>query len=149
MCGQIRSYWFQRGFAVNIWAGIVHDRLIGPYLLLTSLDEDSYPVFLQVVLPDLLNHVPLPIRRRMWSQHDGALAHYRVDARNALNIMYPGRWIGRGGPINWPTRSPDLSCLEFFLWGHTKCLIYEDGPVDSVEDLAIWISVAADIKRDA
>ncbi|GFU80357.1 uncharacterized protein TNCV_3521311 [Trichonephila clavipes] len=32
---------------------------------------------------------------------------------------------GFGGVVlvNWPARSPDLSCLDFFLWGHMKsCL---------------------------
>ena len=56
---------FQRRFAVNIGAGIVHDHLIGPYLLTTRLDGDSYLVFLPVVLSEVLNHVPAPIRRRI------------------------------------------------------------------------------------
>ena len=111
----IRSRSYQRRFAVNIWVGIVHDHLIEPYLRPTRLNEDSYLVSLQEVLPELLNHVPLPIRRRMWFQLDGAPAHCSVNARNAPNIMYPGRWIGRGDPINWPARSPDLSCLYFSL----------------------------------
>ena len=139
----IRPRSFQQRFSVNIWAGIVHDYLIGPYLLPTRLDGDSYLVFLQEVLPGLLNDVPPPIRRRMWFQHDGAPAHFSVDVRNALNMMYPGRWIGRGGPVAWPPRSPDLSPLDFFLWGHMKSLIYDDGPVDSAEDLVARISVAA------
>ncbi|GFU90574.1 uncharacterized protein TNCV_4051561 [Trichonephila clavipes] len=58
----------------------------------------------------------------MWFQHDGAPAHFRADVRSALDTAYPKRWIGRGGPVNWPARSPDLSCLDF-LSGHMKsCL---------------------------
>ncbi|KAJ8870263.1 hypothetical protein PR048_029284 [Dryococelus australis] len=30
---------------------------------------------------------------------------------------YPRRWTGRGGPVSWPARSPDLSLLDFFSWG--------------------------------
>ncbi|GBN74072.1 hypothetical protein AVEN_168703-1 [Araneus ventricosus] len=52
------------------------------------------------------------------------------------------RWIGRGGPTHWTARSPDLSCLDFFLWGHLKSLVYES-PIDSDEDLVARISVAA------
>ena len=92
-------------------------------------------VFLQEVLPEQLNHVPLPIRRLMWFQQDGAPDQHSVDTHNALNILYPGRWIGSVCQINWSACSPNLSCLEFFLWGHMKSLIYEDGPVDSAEDL--------------
>ena len=87
----IRSHSFQRRFVINIWSGIVHDHLIGLYLLPTRLDGDSCFVFLQEVLPELLNHVPLHIRRRLWFQNDGVPAHYSEDARNTLNIMHPWR----------------------------------------------------------
>ncbi|PRD19263.1 UNVERIFIED_CONTAM: hypothetical protein NCL1_57865 [Trichonephila clavipes] len=59
----------------------------------------------------------------MWFQHDGAPARFSADVRSALDTAYPGRWIGRGGPVNWPARSPDLSCIYFFLWGHMKSLV--------------------------
>ncbi|GFS78266.1 uncharacterized protein TNCV_3172211 [Trichonephila clavipes] len=60
----------------------------------------------------------------------------------ALDTAYLGRWIERGGPINWPARSPDLSCLDFFLWRHMKSLIYAS-PVDSDEALVARIAVVA------
>ena len=28
--------------------------------------------------------------------------------------------FGRGGPIPWPPRSPDLLPLDFFLWGYIQ-----------------------------
>ena len=61
----IRPRSFQRRFAVNIWAGIIHDYLIRPYILPTRLEGASYLVFLQEVLPELLNDVPAPIRRHI------------------------------------------------------------------------------------
>ncbi|GFX06491.1 uncharacterized protein TNCV_3017251 [Trichonephila clavipes] len=48
-------------------------------------------------------------------QHDGAPAHFSADVRSASDTAYPGRWIGRGSPVNWPARLPDFSCLDFFL----------------------------------
>ena len=36
---------------------------------------DLYEVFLKQVLPELLDDVPLCIRRQMWFQQDGAPAH--------------------------------------------------------------------------
>jgi hypothetical protein len=45
--------------------------------------------------------------------------------REYLNRKYPNRWIGRNGPIRWPPRSPDLTPLDFYLWGHMKDLVYE------------------------
>ena len=36
-----------------------------------------------------------------------------------------GRWIGRAGPISWPERSPDMTPLDFYFWGHLKSVVYE------------------------
>ncbi|GFW38495.1 uncharacterized protein TNCV_4610021 [Trichonephila clavipes] len=66
----------------------------------------------------------------MWFQHDGAPAHFSADVRSAMDTAYPGRWIGQGGPVNRQARSPDLSCLDFFLWNHMKSLVYVS-PVNS------------------
>jgi hypothetical protein len=44
--------------------------------------------------------------------HDGAPAHFSLFARRYLNRKFPGRWIGRGGPISWPPRSPDLNPVD-------------------------------------
>ncbi|KAJ4434463.1 hypothetical protein ANN_23025 [Periplaneta americana] len=41
---------------------------------------------------------------------------------------------GRGGPIAWPPRSPDLNPLDFYLWGHLKSMIYSS-PVPDLESL--------------
>ena len=40
------------------------------------------------------------------------------------------------------TRSPDLTCLDFFLWRHMKQLVYET-VVETEEDLVARINVAA------
>ena len=34
-----------------------------------------------------------------------------------LDATFPHKWIGRRGFREWPTKSPDLSMLEFFYWG--------------------------------
>ncbi|GFX69698.1 uncharacterized protein TNCV_1770661 [Trichonephila clavipes] len=83
----------------------------------------------------------------MWFQHDRAPAHFSADVRRALDTAHPGRCIGRGGPVNWPARSPDLSCLDFFLWGHMKSLVYASN-VNSDEALVARIAVVAGEIRD-
>ena len=57
-------------------------------------------------------------------QQDGAPPHYANVVRNALNEKLAGRWFGRRGSIEWPARSPDLSPLDFFLWGYLKDKVY-------------------------
>ncbi|GBN06817.1 hypothetical protein AVEN_115949-1 [Araneus ventricosus] len=41
-------------------------------------------------------------------------------------MEYSGRCIRRGGPVLWPSLSPDLTPLDFFLWDHLKELVYRD-----------------------
>lgn len=139
---QIRGY--QHRFSVNMWAGIVGERLIGPIMLPPRLTGTVYLNFLRYTLPELLDELPLDIRRNLWFQHDGAPAHFSHVVREHLDDRFRGRWIGRGSDVNWPARSPDLTPLDFFLWGHMKSLVYET-PVQSEEDLVARISVAAEM----
>jgi len=57
-------------------------------------------------------------------QHDGAPPHFSCEVRNFLKYRFPGRWIGRDGPHNWPARSPDLSPQDYCVWGWMKELAY-------------------------
>ncbi|GFY09750.1 DUF4817 domain-containing protein [Trichonephila clavipes] len=132
----------QQRFTVNVWAGIMGDSLLGPYILPPRLDSHKYLVFLQEVLPELLTDVPAPIRRRMCFQQDGAPSHYARHVREHLDRTFPNIWIECGGPVAWPPGSPDLSPLDFFLWGAMKGLVY-DTPVVSEMDLVARISIAA------
>lgn len=145
----IRRRVAQIRFSVNVWAGIMGDHLIGPYLLPSRLTGPNYLLFLQQVLPQLLRdeRISASTQRTMWFQHDGAPAHYSRDVRNYLDVTFGQQWIGRGGPVRWPARSPDLSCLDFYLWGHLKSLVY-DTPVDNAEELVARIAVAAGEIRD-
>ena len=64
-----------------------------------------------------------------------------------LNDTLGNRWIGRGGPIAWPPRSPDLTPLNFHFWGHMKTLVYEN-PLETQQDLVARIQVAARVILD-
>ena len=70
--------------------------------------------------------------------------HFSVNVRKYLNAVFPGRWIGRRGPIPWPARSPDLNRLHYFLWEYLKSLVFET-PVETDMDLVAWIVSACDI----
>ncbi|KZC07320.1 hypothetical protein WN55_07731 [Dufourea novaeangliae] len=64
----------------------------------------------------------------MWLQHDGCPARYARRVRDALNEFYPNKWIGRGGLVSWPPRSPDLTPLDIFLWGALKNAVCQGVP---------------------
>ena len=61
-------------------------------------------------------------------------ADFDRNVRNHLNVTYPNRWFGRGGPVPWPAWSPDLTPLDYFLWVRMKSMVYGT-PVTSEEDL--------------
>ncbi|GFX94627.1 uncharacterized protein TNCV_3088561 [Trichonephila clavipes] len=109
----------QDRFLVNVWAGILGDQLIEPYILSDRLTGPRYLIFLEQVLPELLDraHVTAATRTSMWFQQDGAPTHFSISVRNHLDATCGERWIGRAGPVHWPPRSPDLSSLDCFFWG--------------------------------
>jgi hypothetical protein len=66
----------QHSFSVNVWCGVIDNKLIGPAVLPNRLTGCVYVDFLQNKLPLLLEEVPLAKRMHMVFQHDGSPAHY-------------------------------------------------------------------------
>lgn len=136
----------QQRFSINVWAGIiVNDYIVGPTILPDRLNRFNYLAFLRNTLPDLLDNagVPPEVRQTMWLHHDGAPAHYALIVREYLNETFPGRWIGRGGPVLWPARTPDLNPLDFFMWGHLRDLMYDNGPLANEEEVVARLFAAS------
>ena len=106
-----------------------------------------YIIFIRDILPEMLENVPLQVRQRLWFQHDGAPVHFALDVREYLNNVFPNRWIGRGGPVQWPPHSPDLTPMDYFIWGEMKCLVYVT-PIDTPEELVACVAEAAAIIRE-
>ncbi|XP_011874347.1 PREDICTED: uncharacterized protein LOC105565619, partial [Vollenhovia emeryi] len=121
-------------WSVNVWAGILGDHIIGPYFIDGKVNGEGYRKFLRDKLVDLLDEVPLESRVNMWFQQDGHPAHTAKAKINLLNEKFGSHWIGLRGSHEWPPRSPDLTPLDFFLWGHLKEQVYATRPV-SVQDL--------------
>ena len=113
-------------FSLHVWAGLLNDQILGPVVLPTPMTSQLYLNFLQNNFPLLVEtaqeNVPYAERicRPVWYQLDGCGPHFGQIVREYLDQAYPGRWIGRGGLRAWPTRSPDLTPLDFFLWGDMK-----------------------------
>lgn len=141
-----RNSSFQTRFSLNVWLGLVGDRLIGPHVFQGHLTSDKYLEFLEHHLPGLLDVIPAPQRAEIIFQQDGAPAHSSNVVRDFLTEQYP-RWIGRTGPIPWPPRSPDLTPLDFFVWGFLKQEVYRT-EVASLQDLSSRLDEAIVKLRD-
>ena len=87
------------------------------HFLSDRVTGQNYLDFLQNKLPKQQEDVPLATRIAMYFQHDGTPSHYTRHVIQHLSDTFPNRWIGRGSTFNWPPRSPDLTPLDFCLWG--------------------------------
>lgn len=131
----------QRSFSVNVWCGILGEKIIGPYFFNGNLNGERYLAFLQNELEDMLDNMPLNLVHNLrYFQHDGAPAHNSRIVSQYLNQRFP-RWIGNMGPVPWPARSPDLTPLDYFLWGAIKNKVYLQKPND-LEELKNNITAA-------
>ena len=77
------------------------------------------------------HHIPM---HTVWFQQDGARPHTAASTLAFLRNAFPGKVLSKGGTVEWPPRSPDLSPLDFFLWGHIKTTVYSR-PVHSLSQL--------------
>ena len=67
---------------------------------------------------------------------------------DVLSERFPDAWIGRGGPIPWPPQSPDLSPLDFFLWGYITNIVYAE-KINNIQHLQERITSAIEtVTRD-
>lgn len=118
---------------VNVWAGIINDRIVGPFFYEGNLDARKYENMLRDQIVPAIQGIVGEEFDQTWFQQDGASAHYARIARDYLDIVFAGRWIGRRGTIEWPARSPDLTPLDYFLWGYLKDRVYTSKPANIAE----------------
>lgn len=71
---------------MNVWAGLIDDRLIGPVYLPDHLNANNYLEFLRDELSELLDeHFTRHRQEDIILMHDGAPAHFAHNVRNYLN----------------------------------------------------------------
>lgn len=83
---------FQDECEINMWAGTINGKLIGPFELSRRLNGEGN---LNVLQNGLFHHISLEIRQNMWLQHNAAPPHYFRLVRTSINQQFPNCWIGR------------------------------------------------------
>ena len=55
---------------------------------------------------------------------------------DSLRGEFGDHFISRSGPVNWPSRSFELTPSYYFLWGYVKAHVYADKPasIDELKD---------------
>jgi hypothetical protein len=102
---QIRPWQvFQNSFNAKYQVNNKHTLFI-----ILSLKAEYYFMFLKTMLPTF---------RALYT-------HFCHHIRNHLDREMAGRWMGRGGSVAWPPRSPDLMPLDFFFRCYVKNIVYQ------------------------
>jgi hypothetical protein len=107
---------------VMVWCGIWGNKIVRPVFFDTNLHAEMYLNMLQgKITPSLLKEV------REFPAYFSKTARpcYGIYVCWWLDQQFPRSWIGRG-PAEWPLRSPNLSPLDFYLWGHLKAMVYQE-----------------------
>jgi hypothetical protein len=118
---------------INVWCAMSSNCIIGPYFFAEeTINSENYL--------NMLNNFfyPFLLKKRIATkiifQQDGASSHSSKKVTEWLNKKFPNKWIGRRSTLEWAPRSPDLTPLDFFLWGYVKQKVYQE-PIANLEDL--------------
>lgn len=118
---------------VTVWAAMSARGIIGPYFFedgrgrAITVNSERYVAMIEEFFTPALQNFP-GYNTRTWFQQDGATAHTSNTAMPVIRELFPNKVISRRGDISWPPRSPDLTPMDFFLWGYLKSKVYDTNP---------------------
>lgn len=120
---------------VTVWCGITGSFVIGPYffeevtpkgLKTCSITSQRYETMLNnYLIPQLQQRKA--IGNIVWMQ-DGAPPHVSNSVKQLLQQTFGDKVISRHFQFAWPPRSPDLTPMDFWLWGYLKSKVYIGAP---------------------
>lgn len=118
---------------VSVWCAMSSAGIIGPYFFQTARGHTV--TINSARYSEMIRHFFTPALQEFdgyndqtWFQQDGATAHTAQVSMEAVRALFPGKLISKFGDKNWPPRSPDLTPMDFFLWGYLKSKVYATNP---------------------
>ena len=117
---------------VNVWCALSKNCLIESFFFKDDvINGKIYLAMLQsFFIPEAevkenpINHIP--VRR--------STPYFSSNVRQFFNEHFPNRGIGRGGPVRWTPRSPNLAPLALLVWNYVMNKVYTT-PVNDMSDL--------------
>ena len=115
---------------VNIWLAVTTKHIVGPYFF----EEDDVTVTINTArYIKMLKESFLPDLRRQrytlrdtYFQHDNATPHTANATLDYLESKFQKEKII--SKSLWPPRSPDITPLDFFVFGFLKSKVFQNGP---------------------
>lgn len=123
---------------VTVWAALSSSGIIGPFFF-EDENGDAETINSERYLELLKTKFVPALRRRgadfktVWFQQDGATPHTSREVLTWLEKTFGTQYISYRTDNVWPPHSPDLSPLDFFLWGYLKDRVYNPAPKTTEE----------------
>lgn len=125
---------------IVVWCGVSWKQIYGPFIFKdengagTTVNGVTYRTMIENFLLPQLERDEDFLNGRLFFQQDGATAHTARETVDLLRENFSNNVISRRGDIHWPARSPDLTPLDFWMWGALKHRVYST-PIRDVQHL--------------
>jgi hypothetical protein len=113
---------------IGVWVAMSRRRIIGPIFFHETINAERYR---RLLVDPFLNQLDDIELTNGYYQQDSATAHTARATINYLEEFFPGRLISSG---LWPSRSPDMTPLDFFLFPYLKNVVFRN-PINNLEEL--------------
>ena len=111
---------------ITVWAAMGYQGIIGPFFFVdeqqhpVTVNSDRYVAVLSKFWRSLGRFVGDEGRQNQHFQQDGAAPHVSKAALRWIRDHFGDRTVSRGTGHSWAANSPDLSPLDFHIWGYLK-----------------------------
>lgn len=130
---------------IGVWAALSGTFLVGPYFYDDNMNGAMYRATLDRFHQELVSKMGVNQMQHVWFQQDGASPHTALETREVVRELFASQTVGKFLAIWWPPRSPDITPMDFFLWGYIKEIVFEgNDPPTSVAILKAQIQLAFD-----
>lgn len=137
---------------LHVWMGLCgNGEVIGPFFFNQNVNGRTYREMLEnFAFPGVARAFVIydqQVFRNIWWFQDGAPAHGSLEIRDLLRRKFEDRVVALHHEHEWPPRSPDLTPLDFFLWGYLKQKVFATPP-ENLPELRRRIVEEVNILRD-
>lgn len=119
---------------VTVWCGLSATKIYGPFFFEDAGTGEAVTITTERYIQMLQSIFGRRRTSKLWFQQDGAPAHTSKDAMDWLTARFSDTFISHRSEFPWPPRSPDLSPLDYFLWGYVKDHVFRSKPA-SLDEL--------------